>query len=91
MIEFIFTDKAKAKFKRFNLSEQERIIEKLTGLKNHRNIFTILKKLTLFKYATHRLRIGHYRALLLLSEQDKTNIEFLVVDIGHRKNIYKNF
>jgi len=89
MIKFTFTQKAKAKFKKFNFLEQKRIIEKLTDLKNHKNIFTILKKLTLFKYATHRLRIGQYRALLFLSENDKTNIEFLVVDIGHRKDIYR--
>ncbi len=90
MIKFTFTKKAKTKFKKFDFSEQERIIEKLTDLKNHKNIFTVLKKLTLFKYATHRLRIGQYRALLLLLGKDKTNIEFLVVDIGHRKDIYKN-
>ena len=44
----------------------------------------IINKLNYFNNATHRLRVGKYRIILNRVGEK----EFLIVDIGHRKNIY---
>jgi len=89
MVTFTFTKHAKKKFQQLDGFEQERIINKLKYLKNHENILTVATRLTDFKWATHRLRIGQYRLILFLEKQTPKNFEFLMIDLGHRKEIYK--
>ena len=89
MIKFIFTKHAEKKFLSLHVSLQERIKKKLTSLKKHDDIFAILKRLHHFEPATHRLRIGDFRLILQLKKQTSKNIEFLVLDIGDRKDVYK--
>lgn len=69
--------------------DRERIIEKLKSLKEHPDILSILKKLVDFEPATHRLRIGSCRLILMLNKQNKSDFDFLVLDIGHRSEIYR--
>lgn len=89
MVTFIFTKQAKKAYERIPKTIQARVIEKLKELKNHGDIFSILKRLENFKLATHRLRIGNYRLILELREQTDKDSIFWVLDIGHRKDIYK--
>lgn len=89
MITFIFTENAKRAFLRIPKNIQDRIIDKLNELKHHGNIFSAVKRLAHFEPATHRLRIGSYRIILRLKVHDEKNIEFIVLDIGHKKDIYR--
>lgn len=68
---------------------QQRILEKLRELKTHDDIFSVLKRLTDFEPATHRLRVGNYRLILGLQLQETEGCTFLVLDAGHRKDIYR--
>ena len=89
MNSFVFMVQAEKKFLKLSQKTQERILGKLKELKNHPDIFTVLKKLIDFKPATHRLRIGNYRLILMLSNTDQSDFEFLILDAGHRKKIYE--
>lgn len=85
MHTFIFTKFAKKRFKQLDIALQDRILDKLKELKKHNHIFSVLKPLRDFSPATHRLRIGGYRMIL----QHKEDNIFLVLDVGHRKDIYR--
>ena len=85
MNRFIFTHFAKKQFQTYENKVQEKIIQKLKILKQHDYIFSVLKTLVDFEPATHRLRIGDYRLIL---KWEKPNT-FLILAVGHRKNIYK--
>ena len=85
MISFVFTHAAEKKFLKFEKNIQERVREKLVALKKHDHIDAVLKPLTNFEPATHRLRIGSYRIILQRLSHD----DFLVLDIGHRADIYQ--
>ncbi len=89
MVKFIFTKNAEKKLLSLPNGIQERIKEKLTQLKKHEDIFAILKRLHHFDPATHRLRIGSYRLILETKKQSADKAEFLVLDLGDRKDIYK--
>ncbi|MEK7528764.1 MAG: type II toxin-antitoxin system RelE/ParE family toxin [Patescibacteria group bacterium] len=89
MVTFAFTQKAKKVFYKLPQTIQERVLEKLKELKNNDDILSVVKRLSDFKYATHRLRIGMYRLILQLKEHTSDYVEFWIVDIGHRKDIYK--
>lgn len=54
-------------------------------LKEREQLSAVLKSLTNFAPATHRLRVGQYRLIL----QQSSETDFLVLDIGHRSQIYK--
>lgn len=84
MNHFIFTKFAKRKFEKLSPEIQEYILEKLRELKKYKNLGTHLKKLKDVEPATHRLRIGNYRLIM----EWKTKTRFIVLDVGHRKEIY---
>lgn len=86
MNKFVFTKKAEKTFLKLPKSVQDRISDKLKDLKNHEDIFSILKRLYHLEPATHRLRVGNYRLILEQKEQDTT---FWVLDVGDRKSVYK--
>lgn len=86
MNEFVFTKKAEKSFLKLPGSVQSRVVGKLKDLKNHEDIFSILKRLYHLEPATHRLRIGSYRLIL---EQKGQGTTFWILDVGDRKNIYK--
>lgn len=89
MVVFYFTEEAKKAFLKLPKVIQERITIKLKDLKLHNDILSVLKRLTNFESATHRLRIGMYRIILKLRNQAEDNFDFVIVDVGHRKDIYK--
>lgn len=89
MIFFSFTKQAERGFYKLPKIIQKRIISKLKELKTCDDILAVLKRLTDFEPATHRLRIGSYRVILELKKQNKNNFEFWILDIGHRKDIYR--
>lgn len=88
MVTFIFTKEAERTFKSLDKIDQNRITNKLGFLKKHEDIFSVLKKLVNFEPATHRLRIGRLRIILELVNQKKNAVNFYVLDIGYRKDIY---
>ena len=83
MIEFQFTNKAKKEFDQLNYVAQNRVIKKLTALKNHSNIMSILKNIYGIKNVSHRMRIGNLRLLIL-----HDNNKFIINKIGYRQNFY---
>jgi mRNA-degrading endonuclease RelE of RelBE toxin-antitoxin system len=85
MNTFVFSVFAEKKFLKLQKREQERILQKLRDLKDHAEIDSVLKRLTAFEPATHRLRIGDNRLIL----QKLSDNEFLILDIGHRRDIYR--
>ena len=89
MVTFVFTKQAEKAFRKLSSSTQQRVKSKLLELKSHNDILSVLKSLHHFKAATHRLRIGDHRLILALEMQLKDDFTFLVVDIGHRREIYR--
>ncbi len=85
MYEIIFSEKAKRQLKKFDVLVQERIGTAIERIKIRPFCFD-MKRLQRTPY--YRLRVGEYR-LILDIKQDKLII--LVIEIGHRKNIYDNF
>ena len=82
---FVFSTFAEKKFRRMERIAQEHVRLKLRGLRNHEHVDSVLKRLTNFDPATHRLRVGQYRLIL----QRISDHEFLVLDIGNRSEIYR--
>ncbi len=89
MHTFIFSNHAHKNFLKLSKETQDRISQKLRTLKSHDDILAILKRLHGFEPATHRLRVGNYRLVLELKQQEEQSIEFWILDVGHRKDIYK--
>lgn len=88
MIVFIISNKAKKNFDILPREVQERILNKLRELKNHPDIFSILKPLKNVQVPTYRLRVGSYRLLLCRAFSHTSEIIFDITHIGHRKDIY---
>ena len=88
MIKFIFTEKVRKKFQKLEVSDQKRIFEKLSFLKEHPDIFSIVKHLEDLPPSTHRLRIGNFRLLLKVLENTKEQTTFRILKIGHRRDVY---
>jgi len=80
--ELFFTSEAKKYLKKLNAQDKIRIICSLERcrIRPHAHV----KKLIASPY--YRLRIGPYRAILDIAEG---KLLILVIEIGHRKNIYK--
>lgn len=89
MVNFKSTIEFDKKFFKLPKTIQERIKNKLQTLKLHSDIFSVLKKLYDFPPATHRLRIGNYRLVLELIKQEKDVVAFLMLDVDHRKDVYR--
>lgn len=89
MITFVFTKAGEKAFLKLSKQEQRRIMGKLRVLKYHGDILSVLKRLYSFEPATHRLRVGDFRLVLELKDRHKEDFEFWVLDVGHRKDIYR--
>lgn len=89
MIHFFFTKDAERTFLKLPKEIQKRILEKLKEIKKHDDIFSILKRLNNLEPATHRMRIGMYRLILELKSHERSRVKFWVLDVGHRKDIYR--
>jgi len=86
MYKFIFTKNWKKSFDKLENNYQDRIIKKLTSIKQSDDIFVYLKKIENLLPATHRLRVWNIRVIL---EFDKINMSFYVLDVWKRWDIYK--
>lgn len=82
---FKFSHFALKQWKKLDKNTQTNLLKKLESLKKHPHIFRIIEPLTNFFPATHKLRSGNYRFIL----KHETKKEFLVLDIRHRREIYK--
>ncbi|MBI2415987.1 MAG: hypothetical protein HYV33_05010 [Candidatus Kerfeldbacteria bacterium] len=89
MVIFVFSKFAEKRLRKLGRSEQDRVITKLQEFKSHPDIFSILKPLHNFEPASHRLRIGNYRLILQLTKASSQQVEFFVLDVGHRRDIYQ--
>jgi mRNA-degrading endonuclease RelE of RelBE toxin-antitoxin system len=89
MVVFISTKQFDKKYEELSNIDQKRIKDKLQYLTTHPNIFSVIRKLNEFKEATHRVRIGNFRIVLKLIEENKNVTTFLLIKIGHRREIYK--
>lgn len=82
MYELIFSDKAKTQLKKLPDILKERIGDSLERIKIRPFHFVKRKQGTPY----YILRVGEYRVILDI----KTNqLIILVIEMGHRKNIYK--
>lgn len=85
MIIFKFTKKSLKQFQNLDQSAQNLVKEKLMFLKNVENFNKNSKQLTDLEPATHRIRIGRYRALL----KKNSTKNYLILKLKHRKEVYK--
>ena len=79
----IWDKEARSFLRKLPKDHAQRIIKKVNSITNDPHHF--LESLVNLK--SQKLRIGDYRALIDLDENNKTMV---VVLIGHRKNVYKN-
>ena len=82
MYEIIFSRKAKKQLFKLERTIQERIIFALERIRIRPEDY--LTKL--IGDPGYKLRVGDYRVIM---DIDKTNLLVLVIEIGHRKDIYK--
>lgn len=88
MVVFVFSKFAEKRLRKLGKSEHDRIVTKLQELKQHPDVLSILKPLHNFEPATHRLRVGNYRLILQLTRTSSQQVNFFVLDVGHRRDIY---
>jgi len=79
------SSKAQKDLKRIDQKAQQRIIKEVLKLKRNRRPQQF-KPLIGYKIAQFRLRVGDYRVLYDVYDQDET---VLILRIAHRRNIYK--
>ncbi len=82
MYEIIFSDKAKSQFNKLEKNVQERIGSVLERIKLRPEHF--LEKLV--GEPGFKLRVGDYRIFI---EIYNDKLVIFVIELGHRKNIYK--
>jgi len=77
-----FTKKAEGQFNKLELDVKKRIVESLDRIKVRPHSF--VKRLVGSKY--FRLRVGDYRVILDINDGA---LIIMVIEVGHRKKIYK--
>ncbi|MBU2522928.1 MAG: type II toxin-antitoxin system RelE/ParE family toxin [Nanoarchaeota archaeon] len=81
--ELNFTDNFRKQFSKLEKQLQQRIISALERIRIRPEYFAII----LVGSPYYKLRIGDYRAILDIK---KDKLLILLVEVGHRKNVYKN-
>ncbi|MCL5730282.1 MAG: type II toxin-antitoxin system RelE/ParE family toxin [Candidatus Pacearchaeota archaeon] len=84
MYSILFNPKAEYQLRKLGKSIQERVLNALERIKFRPFSFDVKRLQGTFYY---RLRVGEYRVIIDI-KQDKMVI--IVIEIGHRKNIYKS-
>lgn len=82
MYEIIFSKKAEKQFFKLEKKIQDRIEKVLDRIKIRPESYLV----KLVDDPGYKLRIGDYRVIV---DVDKRKLMILVINIGHRKNIYK--
>lgn len=77
-----FSNKAREQFSKFSKDVKKRIVSVLERIKVRP--YSFVKKLVGSPY--FRLRVGDYRVILNI---EKNKLIIYVVEVGHRKKIYK--
>jgi mRNA interferase RelE/StbE len=83
LYEIIFSLKVKKQFLKLEKTLQERIIYALERIRIRPESF-ITKLVGDLGY---KLRVGDYRIIM---DIDKNNLIILIIEVGHRKNIYNS-
>lgn len=83
MYDIILSEKAKRQLEKINISMRKRIGSAIERIKIRPFSFDI-KRLQGSPY--YRLRVGEYRLILDIQQN---RLVIIVIEIGHRKNIYK--
>jgi len=81
--DILFSDTSRKQFEKLEKSVQQRIINSLERIRIRPESF--IKRLVGEPY--YRLRVGDYRIILNII---KDKMIIFVIEVGHRKNIYKN-
>jgi mRNA interferase RelE/StbE len=82
MYEIIFSKKFLNKLKKLDKNLQERIIKVIERAR----IRPYLHFERLVGKRVYKLRVGEYR---IIADMDKGKLIILILDVGHRRNIYK--
>lgn len=82
MYEIVFSEGAERQFKKLEKSIQKRIVKVLERIKLRPEAHIV----KLVGDPGYKLRVGDYRIIL---DIDKGKLLILVIEIGHRRNIYK--
>ena len=82
MYHLIYSEKAARFLRNLDKEPQKQIIYALERIRIRPEHYLI----KLIDKPGYKLRIGHYRLLIDLNQQQ---LQILVIEIGHRKNIYK--
>lgn len=86
MPSFIFTNYAQKKLYKLDKVSQQKIIDKLKFLQKDEAFDHNCEALQNMGLATHRIRIGQFRAIL---QCDFETQKHRIIDIGPRKDIYQ--
>ncbi|HKZ39714.1 MAG TPA: type II toxin-antitoxin system RelE/ParE family toxin [Candidatus Hodarchaeales archaeon] len=81
MYSIVFSDSAQKQLFKLEKALQERIIRTLERIRVRPESFVT----KLVNDPAYKLRVGDYRVLLDIDQQE---ILILVIEIGHRKNVY---
>jgi mRNA interferase RelE/StbE len=84
MYDVIFDEKAIESLEKLEHKTKDRIFKKIISTKE--KPFHYFERLT--KKDEYKLRVGNYRVIADIDENSK---KIIVLFVGHRKNIYKNF
>jgi len=84
MFRVIFDEKAIESLEKLEYKIKERIYKKIISTKE--KPFHYFEKLT--KRNEYKLRAGNYR---VIADVDEKSNKIIVLFVGHRKNIYKNY
>lgn len=87
MYKIIYTQKARQDLKSLDNQIYQRIIKKIYEYSLSNNPLSFAKRLQNSPLGTYRFRIGDYRAIFDLDENNNIKI-LLILTIGHRKEIY---
>lgn len=86
---FIFKTPAQKELEALEPISQERILLKLRSLKAHPRLFDVLKPVHGLEPATHRLRVGNYRLLVMLEKSNSEEKTFRILKVAHRREVYR--
>lgn len=86
MYRLSFSNRALKSLQKIQRPDAERIVNALEELAKDPTSKTNVKRLSNHPEAIYRLRVGNYR--VLYDQEDAIRI-IAVIDIGHRKEIYK--
>jgi len=84
MYEIVFSEKAKKQFLKLGKDIQKRIINALERIRIRPEAYVT----KLVGDPSYRLRVGDYRIIM---DIDKERLIILIIKVGHRRNIYKEF